>query len=83
MALHGPIKAQYRENEMELMLNLCKKEPNKIATPDRDDMMEMCVKAFLAAHAKIDNELVFKQCFVTNDLHGHEDHLVSSSEHTA
>lgn len=68
----------YRENEMECMLKLCQKEPSKIATPSRDDMMEMCVKAFLAAHAKIDNELVFKQCFVINDLYGKEDHLVSS-----
>ena len=77
MALHGPIKAQYRENEMKCMLDLCQKKPNEIAAPSRDDMMEMCVNAFLAAHAKIDNELVFKQCFVTNDLNGKEDHLVS------
>ena len=50
---------------------------DKIPSPSRDEMMEMCVRAVEKAKEKVDTKMAFKRLFVTNALDGSEDHLVS------
>ena len=38
---HRPIKAAYRNQEMQLMLDLLRQDPNKIPSLSRDQMTEM------------------------------------------
>ena len=73
---HRKLKSYYRDLEMELMLEKLQVERNKVPTPTREEMVNMTVKA---AKKKIDVNFseVFKQLFVTNDLNGSEDYLVS------
>ena len=42
---HNPLKANYRQLEQELMIEMLKIDKNKIPSPDRDDMMNMVRKA--------------------------------------
>ena len=72
---HRKLKSYYRDLEMELMLEKLQVERNKVPTPTREEMVKMTVKAA----KKIDGNFseVFKQLFVTNDLNGSEDYLVS------
>ena len=60
---------------MELMLEKLQVERNKVPTPTREEMVNMTVKA--AKKIDVNFNDVFKQLFVTNDLNGSEDYLVS------
>ena len=72
---HGPLKAKYREIEMAEMLKKLEKYPNKIPSPDRDEMMKWTVKAL--DQINVNAEQAFKHLFVTTALDGSEDLLVS------
>ena len=56
--LHAPLKAKYREKEMELMLKMLEVEPGKIPTPSRDQVMKMAKEAI--ENVPIDNDKAFK-----------------------
>ena len=60
---------------MELNLRKLESNPDKIPSPDRDEMMNMAVTSF--SQVKIDCKKAFNSLFVTNALDGSEDHLVS------
>lgn len=70
-------KKNYREAEMVFMIKALAKDPTKIPSPSRDQMMQMFHEAWNKALAGIDNELVFKQNMLRIKLDGSEDHLVS------
>ena len=72
---HRKLKSYYRDLEMELMLEKLQVERNKVPTPTREEMVNMTVKA--AKKIDLNFSEVFKQLFVTNDLNGSEDYLVS------
>ena len=72
---HRKFKSYYRNLEMELMLEKLQVERNKVPTPTREEMVNMTVKA--AKKIDVNFSEVFKQLFVTNDLNGSEDYLVS------
>ena len=72
---HNPLKAQYREQEMALMLEKLREKPDKIPSPTRNEMMAMLVSSLESV--KVDVEKAFKSLFVTNALDGSEDFLVS------
>ena len=52
------------------------KDPVKIPSPSRDEMMSMLLKAWESLQIDIKRE--FKSLFVTNSLDGSEDYLVSN-----
>ena len=72
---HRKLKSYYRDLEMELMLEKLQVERNKVPRPTREEMVNMTVKA--AKKIDVNFSEVFKQLFVTNDLNGSEDYLVS------
>ena len=72
---HRKLKSYYRDLEMELMLEKLQVERNKVPTPTREEMVNMTVKT--AKKIDVNFSEVFKQLFVTNDLNGSEDYLVS------
>ena len=71
---HNP-KKHYHEFEMSLMLEQLNNDPNKIPSPSRDEMMRRLLKAWELLD--VDTEREFKSLFVTNELDGSEDYLVS------
>ena len=73
--LHRHLKAFYRHEEMDLMLQMLQIDKNKVPSPKREDM----VKMLLSAWREVPNNFadVFKKLFVTSALNGSEDHLVS------
>eukprot|EP00794_Sanderia_malayensis_P013649 gene13649-15078_t len=73
--VHAPLKAKYRQLEMELMLRQLQSDPKKIPSPSRDEMMSMLNESFSALD--IDFCTRFKSLWVTNALDGSEDHMVS------
>lgn len=73
--LHGPLKRRFRQSEMNLMIEQLEKDPNKIPSPSRDEMMEMMMEAVRTMN--IDGNSAFKSLFLTNALDGSEDYLVS------
>ena len=44
--VHAPLKAKYRQLEMELMLRQLPHNQNKIPSPSRDEMMSMLTECF-------------------------------------
>ena len=72
---HRKLKSYYRDLEMELMLEKLQVERNKVPTPTPEEMVNMTMKA--AKKINVNFSEVFKQLFVTNDLNGTEDYLVS------
>ena len=58
------------------MLEQLEKDPVKIPSPSRDEMMSMLLKAWESLQTDIKRE--FKSLFVTNSLDGSEDYLVSN-----
>ena len=73
--LHRKLKANYRDLEMELMMEKLQANKKKAPSPTREEMINMAVKA----SRKVDVSFteVFKELFVTNKLHGCEEYLVS------
>ena len=73
--LHRFLKAFYRHEEMDLMLQRLQIDKKKVPSPKREDM----VKMLLFAWREVPNNFadVFKKLFVTSALNGSEDHLVS------
>ena len=72
---HAPLKSNYRKLETDLMLRKLKEDRSKIPTPSKDEIMTMLVTAL--QNVTIDSKTAFKELFVTNDLNGSEDHMVS------
>ena len=73
--VHRSLKANYREEEMALMLVLLRDEQGKVPSPTRENMVEMLLNAW--GLLNIDYESVFKSLFITSALDGSEDFLVS------
>ena len=73
--LHRKLKANYRDLEMELLMEKLQADKKKVPSPTREEMINMAVKA----SRKVDVSFieVFKELFVTNKLDGSEDYLVS------
>ena len=73
--LHRKWKANYRDLEMELMMEKLQADQKKVPSPAREEMINMAVKA----SRKVDVSFteVFKELFVTNKLDDSEDYLVS------
>ena len=73
--LHRRLKAFYRHEEMDLMLQMLQIDKNKVPSPKREDM----VKMLLSAWREVPNNFadVFKKLFVTSALNESEDQLVS------
>ena len=60
--LHAPLKAKYRELEIKLMLKQLKENPQKIPSPDRDEMMDMISEAMKTCRLKeVQNEPDFNE----------------------
>ena len=74
---HRQAKAAHRNHEMKLMLEMLEKDPIKIPTPTRDQMMQMFQESWTETCANVDNEFVFKTNMITLALDGSEDHLAS------
>ena len=72
---HRDLKKHYRDLEMKLMLEQLEKDPIKIPSPSRSEMMSMLLQAWETL--EIDTKREFKSLFVTNALDGSEDYLVS------
>ena len=72
---HHHLKTLYRDLEMKLMLEQLEKDPTKIPSPSRNEMMSMILEAWESL--QIDTKKEFKSLFVTNSLDGSEDYLVS------
>ena len=72
---HHHLKTLYRDLEMKLMLEQLEKDPTKIPSPSRNEMMSMLLKAWESL--QIDTKKEFKSLFVTNSFDGSEDYLVS------
>ena len=64
---------------MTLMLDKLESNPEKIPSPNRDDMMRMTVNAFSEVTDQRDYSKAFKTLFVTNALDGSEDYMVSDN----
>ena len=76
--LHHPAKFSYREKEAALMIEKLRANPEKIPTPNRDDVMQMFKSAWSDASGDVDSGFAFKRNALTIKLDGSEDHLVSS-----
>ena len=72
---HRDLKEHYQDLEMKLMLEQLEKDPIKIPSPSRNEMMSMLLQAWETL--EIDTKREFKSLFVTNALDGSEDYLVS------
>ena len=72
---HHQLKTLYRDLEMKLMFEQLEKDPTKIPSPSRNEMMSMLLEAWESL--QIDTKKEFKSLFVTNSLDGSEDYLVS------
>ena len=72
---HRDLKKHYRDLKMKLMLEQLEKDPIKITSPSRNEMMSMLLQMWetLEIHTKRE----FKSLFVTNALDRSEDYLVS------
>ena len=73
--VHHKLKIAYRELESKMMLEKLRQEPHKIPTPNRDDMMTMMDDSWTSLTT--DPNLALKQNFISNNIDGSEDHLVS------
>ena len=75
--MHAPLKSKYRELEAELMIEQLRSNPNKIPKPSKDDMMRMLDTDWKSVLGHVDVADRFKALWVTNNLDGSEDFLVS------
>ena len=65
---HFPLKAGYRDKELELMLRQLSENPSKIPSASGDEKMAMLINTW--KDVKVDNVRGFKSFFVTNALDG-------------
>ena len=72
---HRDLKNHYRDLEMKLMLEQLEKDPIKIPSPSRSEVMSMLLQAW--ERLEIETKREFKSLFVTNALDGSEDYIVS------
>ena len=70
--VHHLLKKKYRELEAELMIGMLRKDPNKIRSSSRDNIMKMLSDAWNL----LDIEAALKQNFLTSALSGSEDYRV-------
>ena len=75
--MHAPLKKRYRLLEAELMLKQLEEDPGKIPRPSKDDMMSILNSAWTETLNEVDVVDRFKCLWLTNDLNGSEDYLVS------
>ena len=73
--LHHHLKAKYRHREMELMLKMLEVDSKKVPSPNREHMITMLLDSW--KEIDVDFKGVFKRLFVTSNLDGSEDFLVS------
>ena len=71
---HRDLNKHYRDLEMKLMLEQLEKDPIKIPSPSRNEMMSMLFQ--VCETLEIDIKREFKSLFVTNALDKSEDYLV-------
>ena len=71
---HRGFKNHYRDLEMKLILEQLEKDPIKIPSPLRNEMMSMFLQAWETLEC--DTKREFKSLFVTNTLDWSEDYLV-------
>ena len=71
---HRGFKNHYRDLEMKLILEQLEKDPIKIPSPLRNEMMSMLLQAWETLEC--DTKREFKSLFVTNTLDWSEDYLV-------
>ena len=71
---HCDLKKHYRDLEIKLMLEQLEKDPIKILSLSRNEMMSMLLQVWETL--KIDTKREFKSLFVTKALDGSEDYLV-------
>ena len=71
---HRGFKNHYRDLEMKLILEQLEKDPIKIPSPLRNEMMSMLLEAWETLEC--DTKREFKSLFVTNTLDWSEDYLV-------
>ena len=71
---HRDLKKHYRDLEIKLMLEQLEKDPIKILSLSRKEMMSMLLQVWETL--KIDTKREFKSLFATNALDGSEDYLV-------
>ena len=74
---HRQAKAAYCNHEMKLMLEMLEKDPIRIPTPTRDQMMQMFQESWNETCTNVNNKFVFKTNMITLALDGSEDHLAS------
>ena len=72
---HRDLEKHYRDLEVKLILEQLEKDPIKIPSPSRNEMVSMLWQAWETL--EIDTKREFKSLFVTNALDRSEDYLGS------
>ena len=73
--IHRLLKKNYRQLEANLMMEMLRKDSNKIPSPSRDDVMKLLNDAWNSLD--VDVEEALKQNFLTSAFDGSEDYKVS------
>ena len=73
--LHKQLKNEYRKKESALMLKKITKDPQKVPSPDRSEMMTLLLESEKAI--ALGTNAAFKSVWVANSLDGSENYLVS------
>ena len=71
--LHHPLKSLYHDKESLLMIEKLKANPEKIPSPNQDEIMLMLQSVFNETISKIDIHFAFKRNGLTIKLDGSED----------
>ena len=74
---HQPLKKEYRQMEMQLMVKQLTDNPKKIPAPSRDEIMSLFNSAWTTVYDHLDNVLIYKRNMITLALDGSEDHLAN------
>ena len=73
---HKQLNNEFREKESESMLGKLTKDPQKIPSPNRSEIMSLLVESEKAI--ALDTNATIKSVWVTYSLDGSEDYLVSN-----
>ena len=73
---HKQLNNEFREKESESMFGKLTKDPQKVPSPNRNEMMSLLVESEKAI--ALETSATFKSVCVTNSLDGSEDYLVSN-----
>ena len=76
--VYHPLKSSSREKESLLMIEKLQENPDKIPSPNRDEIMQMLKSSWSDTIAKIDIHSALKRNGLTIELDGSEENLVSS-----